>query len=95
MAIQLTCEGCGRRVRVPDHAAGRKGQCPACGGEIHVPTASPDQPAATAPAADAVRAGQGGSGPGASDPRSTNALGVASLVLGSWPCWSPGSRCSA
>ena len=37
MAIQMTCEGFGRRIRVSDHAAGRKGRCPACGREILIP----------------------------------------------------------
>jgi hypothetical protein len=86
MAIQTTCEGCGRRVKVPDHAAGRKGQCPACGREILVPGGNPTERTAAestaAPAADGEWAARDNSGPGASAPRGTNALGVASLVLG-------------
>ena len=37
MAIELTCPGCGKRLRVPDSAAGKKGKCPACGMLVDIP----------------------------------------------------------
>ncbi|WP_435009326.1 hypothetical protein P12x_000578 [Tundrisphaera lichenicola] len=84
MAIVLTCEGCGRRVKVPDQAAGRKGKCPACDREILVPggqAAAAPSPASrvVATADDVVRDGRADA---ASGSRATGALGVASLVLG-------------
>ncbi|RKY14781.1 MAG: hypothetical protein DRP63_07960 [Planctomycetota bacterium] len=38
MAIELTCPGCGKRLRVADSAAGKKGKCPACGAVVEIPT---------------------------------------------------------
>lgn len=37
MAIELTCPGCGKRLRVPDSAAGKKGKCPSCGMVVDIP----------------------------------------------------------
>ena len=37
MAIELTCPGCGKRLRVADSAAGKKGKCPACGTVVEIP----------------------------------------------------------
>src|SRR3954464_10469053 len=87
MSIQMICEGCGQRIKVPDHAAGRKGKCPGCGHEILVPrqsvaTQGRVQPLAAGPMVDAAQVAQDGTGNAASAPRTTNALGVASLVLG-------------
>lgn len=42
MSIDLTC-GCGKRLKVPDKLAGKRGKCPACGGVIEIP-ASPAAP---------------------------------------------------
>jgi hypothetical protein len=91
MAIELTCEGCGRRFEAPDRAAGRKGRCPACGQEIAVPV--PDEGAEAvpvgetvtmAPAADAARSAGADAGEVAQAPRERgrNVLGLAALGLG-------------
>src|SRR5437764_13945305 len=87
MTIQMICEGCGQRIKVPDHAAGRKGKCPACGREILIPgqsaaTQGPEKPLATGPLADAAQVVKDDTRNEASSPRTTIALGVASLVLG-------------
>jgi len=37
MAIEMTCPGCGKRLRVPDSAAGKKGKCPFCGTLCDIP----------------------------------------------------------
>jgi len=37
--IQFTCENCGRRLRVADACAGRRGRCPQCRQVVHVPPA--------------------------------------------------------
>jgi len=37
MAIELTCPGCGKRLRVAESAAGKKGKCPACGTLVDIP----------------------------------------------------------
>src|SRR6476660_9932428 len=42
MAIQVTCEKCGKQLRVKDEYAGRKGKCPACGAVIQIPQAEPE-----------------------------------------------------
>lgn len=39
MSIQVKCAGCGRRLTVPDDAAGRKARCPKCGASNRVPAA--------------------------------------------------------
>jgi uncharacterized RDD family membrane protein YckC len=44
MAIELSCTGCGRTLRVGDDAGGKHARCPACGQVSRVP-----EPAATAP----------------------------------------------
>ncbi len=36
MAISATCD-CGKTVRAPDHAAGKKARCPACGNVLRIP----------------------------------------------------------
>jgi len=38
MAIELTCEKCGRPLSVPREQAGRRTQCPHCNNDIYVPT---------------------------------------------------------
>ncbi len=37
MPIEFSCAGCGSQLRVPDHAAGKKAQCPSCDGLSVVP----------------------------------------------------------
>ena len=37
MPITVTCEGCGKKLRVKDELAGRKGKCPACGTVLVIP----------------------------------------------------------
>lgn len=37
MSIKFDCGSCGKRLVVPDEAAGRKGKCPACGHTQRVP----------------------------------------------------------
>ncbi len=39
MAIEVLCPGCGKRLRVPDAAAGKQGKCPACGQVMQIPAA--------------------------------------------------------
>ena len=38
MAIEITCLGCGKILRLPDAVAGTKGKCNHCGAIIRVPT---------------------------------------------------------
>jgi len=53
--IEFTCNGCGRSLKVPASAAGRKASCPQCYGVVQVPTASTGPAAAgTFPAAPAI-----------------------------------------
>ena len=37
MSIELHCEGCGKTLRAPREAAGKRSKCPACGHELYVP----------------------------------------------------------
>ncbi len=39
--IQLTCSGCGCKLRTPDELAGKKTKCPRCGAILRIPTAGP------------------------------------------------------
>jgi len=48
MSIQFTCGNCGKRLKVADEAAGKRGRCPGCGAVVQVPT-TPD-PGSSAPA---------------------------------------------
>jgi len=54
MAIEFACSGCGRIMRAPDAAAGRKARCPLCGTVQDIPSGSgrdsPFPPAAAGPA---------------------------------------------
>ena len=36
MPISVVCE-CGRKLKAPDQASGKKARCPACGGQVTVP----------------------------------------------------------
>jgi hypothetical protein len=40
MTIRLLCQACGSKLKLPDFAAGRKGQCPQCGSVFAVSAAA-------------------------------------------------------
>lgn len=42
MPIRISCGTCGKRLAANDEATGRRLKCPGCGGEILIPTHSPD-----------------------------------------------------
>lgn len=46
MSIRVTCASCGRRLRAPDHLAGRPVTCPRCGEGMPLP----EPPSAEGPA---------------------------------------------
>lgn len=50
MPIELACPSCRKTLQVPDHAAGKKARCPACGEIIPVPAREPTVNPYTAPA---------------------------------------------
>jgi hypothetical protein len=50
--IELTCPSCGKRLRVPDTAGGKRGKCPGCQTSISVPTAAATETAAAPPVAE-------------------------------------------
>ncbi len=37
MSIAVTCDSCGKNLKVPDKFAGKKAKCPKCKGVIRVP----------------------------------------------------------
>jgi hypothetical protein len=41
MPITVQCEKCGKRLKAPDAAAGKRVKCPGCGGPVSVPAAAP------------------------------------------------------
>jgi predicted RNA-binding Zn-ribbon protein involved in translation (DUF1610 family) len=43
--IEFPCPQCGRPVRTPSTAAGKKGKCPSCGVVVQIPKPSPSKPA--------------------------------------------------
>src|SRR5688500_9476900 len=49
--IEFACSGCGRSLKVPASAAGRKASCPSCYGVIQVPTATAADTSLQPPAA--------------------------------------------
>ena len=52
--IEFHCSGCGRALKVPASAAGRRASCPQCNAVVQVPLASqPQTPGATIPPASA------------------------------------------
>ena len=55
--IEFPCPKCGRPVRTPGAAAGKKGKCPNCGATVQIPLSSKSQPQR--------KAGTGTSGAGA------------------------------
>jgi hypothetical protein len=50
VVIRFCCPACGHQVGAPEHAAGKKGRCPSCGGVTVVPTATSGAVAAPATA---------------------------------------------
>jgi hypothetical protein len=38
MSIEFHCEHCGRAIKAPDDAGGKRGTCPACKNSVYVPT---------------------------------------------------------
>ena len=48
MPIPVECPNCGKVVRAPDSAAGKRGKCPQCATVIDIPFAAPEAPAAPA-----------------------------------------------
>jgi hypothetical protein len=52
MTLTATCAKCGKAIKVPAEAAGKKGKCPSCGATIEIPAAgSAAPPASTDPVA--------------------------------------------
>ncbi len=43
MPIEFNCQNCGRLMRTPDAAAGKKGKCPSCSATMDIPSASAQQ----------------------------------------------------
>lgn len=37
MPIELHCPACGKLIRAPDNAGGRRGKCPYCASEVYIP----------------------------------------------------------
>jgi hypothetical protein len=42
MAIDIECQSCGKKLRVKDELAGKKGKCPGCGAIIDIPAPASD-----------------------------------------------------
>lgn len=49
MLIRVNCLGCGKRLKVPDTAVGKRVKCPKCGMGLEVPATEPDLPDDVAP----------------------------------------------
>ncbi len=50
MAIEFHCDHCGKLVRAPDNAGGKRGRCPSCQQSVYIPTpAEAIEPLAVAP----------------------------------------------
>ncbi|MCE5326543.1 MAG: GYF domain-containing protein [Planctomycetaceae bacterium] len=47
--IDIVCHGCGKRLKVSEQHAGRKGKCPGCGGDIEIPSRVQEAAPQTAP----------------------------------------------
>ena len=47
--ITVVCPACGKTLRAPASAAGKKAKCPQCGKPVLVPVGSPQMPAAGVP----------------------------------------------
>ncbi len=42
MSIELHCPHCGKLIRAPDEAGGKRGKCPYCGNSAYIPTPAAD-----------------------------------------------------
>jgi hypothetical protein len=51
MAISFECRQCGKKLRAPEHAAGKSSKCPACGAKVTCPEAAPSGQVSRKPAA--------------------------------------------
>ncbi len=40
MSIEIHCDHCGKLIRAPESAAGRRGKCPYCDQSVYIPTPS-------------------------------------------------------
>ena len=60
MPIKITCQECGKALRVADDYAGRRAKCPACGAVIPIPAAgrARTRPAAHRAASPPTAAGE-------------------------------------
>jgi DNA-directed RNA polymerase subunit RPC12/RpoP len=43
MSIQLHCPLCGKLIKAPDDAGGKRGKCPYCEGKVYIPSAPSDE----------------------------------------------------
>src|SRR5213080_944712 len=50
MPISVTCDGCGKSLKVKDEWAGKRGKCPTCGKTFAIPAAGAAMMAGAAPA---------------------------------------------
>ena len=98
MSIQVVCGECGKRLKVADTAAGKRGKCPACGAVVqvppevehaHVPAPRPATPPQQVEAVPVQRVEAPAPQPRDRVPtvnvnirRRTSSLGVAALILG-------------
>src|SRR5438309_141884 len=48
-SIEFHCTGCGRALKVPGSAAGKRASCPQCNAIVQVPLTSQEPPPAAAP----------------------------------------------
>ena len=70
MPIEFNCQSCGRLMRTPDAAAGKKGKCPSCSATMDIPSASAPQantPAAPTSDSSSSEQGKGTESQGTSD----------------------------
>jgi hypothetical protein len=56
MSISVTCDGCGKSLKVKDEWAGKRGKCPTCGKTFPIPAAGAAMIAGAAPALAGRRA---------------------------------------
>ena len=49
MAIEIICQGCSKKLRVPDEHAGKQARCPECGAIMAIPASALPTRAATGP----------------------------------------------
>jgi len=88
MAIELICQKCSAKLRVPDEHAGKKARCPECGHVTQVPAGA--APRGSARAAPEATAGVGDSGAAASSPSPASAdAATAEAAGGLWHMLTP------